>query len=163
MSDSHNQPTPVQELDPDAPGGYRLEESPGYWLHRLYRTMERDFQRRLAPLHLTPQEWAVLKTTGRGDQTPASIAQELEMNSSAVTRFLDRLEQKDLLRRGTHPADRRCTTLELTDSGKRMVCEAAQEAIEINQQILGAFDEAEREQFMSMLQRSLENLRKLEH
>ncbi|MDY7096033.1 MAG: MarR family transcriptional regulator [Acidobacteriota bacterium] len=161
MNDTPNELTPVQELDPEAPGGYRLEESPGYWLHRLYRTMERDFQRRLAPLHLTPQEWAVLKTTGRGDQTPASIAQELEMNSSAVTRFLDRLEQKDLLRRGTHPVDRRRTSLELTDGGKRMVCEAAQEAIEINRQILGAFDETEGKQFMSFLQRSVEHLRKL--
>lgn len=161
MNDSQDEHTPVQELDPNAPGGYRLDESPGYWIHRLYRAMEREFQRRLSPLYLTPQEWAVLKTTGRGDQTPASIAQELEMNSSAVTRFLDRLEKKALLCRGIHPADRRRTTLELTDDGKRLVCEAAREAIDINQQILGAFDENERKQFMSCLQRSVENLRKL--
>lgn len=146
-------------LDPEAPGGYRLEESLGYWVHRLYRTMEREFQRRLAPFSLTPQEWAVLKTCGRAEPTPAKIADKLEMNSSAVTRFLDRLEGKGLVRRLPHPADRRCTTLELTADGKRMVCGAGEQALGLNADVLAALDEDERAAFIARLRRLVEHAR----
>src|SRR5438132_2400430 len=51
------------------------------------------------------------------------VAKAFGVTLPAVTHIVDRLEQKELLVRGDHPADRRIYVLELTRAGKSLVDE----------------------------------------
>ena len=53
-----------------------------------------------------------------GPLPPSRIARHIMVNSSTVTGIIDRLEQKELVRRTRTSPDRRVITIELTDSGR---------------------------------------------
>lgn len=52
------------------------------------------------------------------------LADSLLLSRSAVTRFVDRMETADLVRREQCPSDRRGLELVMTDSGRRMFLKA---------------------------------------
>lgn len=52
---------------------------------------------------------------------PAEIARRLDVSTAAATGIVDRLEARGHVERRPHPADRRRTTLHLTESGRREV------------------------------------------
>lgn len=52
------------------------------------------------------------------------VATELDLEHSTVSRLLGEVEEDGLLVRGTDPADRRRTTVELTDLGRAVVTDA---------------------------------------
>jgi DNA-binding MarR family transcriptional regulator len=56
-----------------------------------------------------------------GEQRITDLATELDVNSSTATRLVDRLVRRKLVRRSTHPDDRRATRLELTTDGRAVV------------------------------------------
>ena len=55
-----------------------------------------------------------------GPLSISQIARHIMVNSSTVTGILDRLEQKDFVKRLRISADRRVITIELTDTGKML-------------------------------------------
>src|SRR5690606_39284534 len=62
----------------------------------------------LAPLGLTAMQWRPIAILARGIvDTPAGLARILEVDTGAITRTLDRLEAKSLLRRVRCTEDRR--------------------------------------------------------
>jgi DNA-binding MarR family transcriptional regulator len=56
-----------------------------------------------------------------GERRITDLATELDVNSSTATRLVDRLVRRKLVRRSTHPDDRRATRLELTTDGRAVV------------------------------------------
>jgi DNA-binding MarR family transcriptional regulator len=52
---------------------------------------------------------------------PAEIARRLDVSTAAATGIVDRLVARGHVERRPHPADRRRTTLHLTESGRREV------------------------------------------
>ena len=98
-----------------------IQKSTGYWVTRLARSMERDFDRRLKPLGITRGAFAVLSGIHHDKrESPAELAAFLGLDGAAVTRYLDRLEELGLIERTTNEADRRSTNLELTAAGRRI-------------------------------------------
>ena len=73
----------------------------------------------LAPYDVTAAQYVILATLwiGRGD-TAAQICKEISYTPGAMTRMLDRLEQKGLLVRKPHEESRRAHKLELTEKGQ---------------------------------------------
>jgi DNA-binding MarR family transcriptional regulator len=68
---------------------------------------------------LTAVQWAPLMIISRGGAaTAANLARELNTDTGAMTRMLDRLEAKGLLCRTRSSSDRRVVELTLTDSGR---------------------------------------------
>jgi DNA-binding MarR family transcriptional regulator len=55
------------------------------------------------------------------DATPKDVATRVEQTTGSVTALLDRLERSGHIVRGPHPGDRRKLTLQLTNSGRRIV------------------------------------------
>ena len=78
----------------------------------------------MQPLELTALQWEplLLLHLQRAD-TVAALARESQVNCSAMTRMLDRLEEKQLLERRRSVTDRRVVHLALTEKGQQ-VCEA---------------------------------------
>ena len=73
----------------------------------------------MAPLDLTAMQWrpVAMLYRGRAD-TPAELARLTGTDTGAMTRTLDRLEAKGLLRRNRSQTDRRVVKLELTELGE---------------------------------------------
>lgn len=95
-----------------------IEDSTGYWVTRLARSMEQDFEKRLQAIGLTRSAYAVLSAIHHDRKsTPAAVTQFLGINGAAITRHLDRLEQGGLIRRQPSTTDRRSVDISLTKTG----------------------------------------------
>lgn len=66
----------------------------------------------------------------------------LMLHQASVTNIVNRLEGQGLVRRVPHPTDGRTTLAELTDDGRQLAAEAT-EAVHRSQFGLGALDESE--------------------
>lgn len=84
----------------------------------VFTSLIRNIDARMQPLELTAMQWEplLLLALGRAD-TVAALARECNVDCGAMTRMLDRLEQKQLLQRQRSGADRRMVNLMLTDKG----------------------------------------------
>ncbi len=60
--------------------------------------------------------WRMAAEQGR-DVTAGQLADRLGVDASTVTSLVDRLERHDVIRRVTHPSDRRAKILQLTPLG----------------------------------------------
>ncbi|WP_051532185.1 MarR family winged helix-turn-helix transcriptional regulator [Brackiella oedipodis] len=84
-------------------------------------SIERKLDQELQPLGLTAAQWKPLALIGRGRvKTATELARRLEIDSGAITRLLDRLEKKGLVRRCTSQTDKRVTNLYLTDKSQQI-------------------------------------------
>ncbi|NJC71295.1 MarR family transcriptional regulator [Planosporangium thailandense] len=57
----------------------------------------------------------------------ATIGARLQVHPTSVTNAVDRLEAAGLVRRASHPTDRRATLVELLDAGRELAVKATQE------------------------------------
>lgn len=124
----------------------------------LVRKMEAELQASGVELRFT--QFLILKRLALvGPMSASELARSVELDGGAMTRQLDQLEGKGLLRRHPHEQDRRALRIELTPAGDAMwrqmtpcndrVLEAAQKAL----------DPTEREQLRDSLERVLHALR----
>jgi len=96
------------------------EDSAGYLIKQVYNSLNRTIDREMAPLELTAMQWRpmAMLALGRAD-TPAELARQAGVDTGAMTRTLDRLEAKGLLRRVRSQEDRRVVKLDLTETGRQ--------------------------------------------
>jgi len=72
----------------------------------------------ISPLELTAMQWRPLALVAHSQaDTPAELARIIGVDTGAMTRTLDRLEAKGLLRRARSVTDRRVVKLEATETG----------------------------------------------
>nr|MBF0685460.1 MarR family transcriptional regulator [Pseudomonas sp.] len=95
------------------------EESMAYFIRQLYQSLQRTIDREMAPLDLTAMQWRPLALIAMNKaDNPVELARRAGMDTGAMTRALDRLEAKGLVRRLRCHHDRRMVRLELTDEGR---------------------------------------------
>ena len=140
------------------PGQYRPEQSVGYLMRRVIGSVLAQADARLAGLDLTYAQWLPLYrlALGSGD-TVATLARDLEMDPGAMTRALDRLEAKALVRRERSTVDRRVVHLQLTVAGRQAAGEVPPVMAEVLNQHLAGFSADEWQQLLGFLQRMLTN------
>jgi DNA-binding MarR family transcriptional regulator len=102
------------------PDNYRPEDSVGYLMRRSLSTLSLEVEHQLEPNGLTNAQWVpLLKLFHMGStSTVAELARECVLDAGGMTRLLDRLEDKGLLRRVRSSEDRRVVHVELTDEGR---------------------------------------------
>lgn len=92
-----------------------LQDHTGYWLNRLRGVVHSRFEAALAEHGVTVAQWSVLITVYREDAvTPLEIARFIDVDAGSLTRLLDRMEDKDLIRRLPVDGDRRSIRIALT-------------------------------------------------
>jgi DNA-binding MarR family transcriptional regulator len=100
---------------------WSAEESIGYLLRTTVSTLMRAAETAMRPHGLTSVQWAPLMIISRGgNPTAASLARDLNTDTGAMTRMLDRLEAKGLLQRTRSSTDRRVVELTLTPQGREL-------------------------------------------
>ncbi|MET0312493.1 MAG: MarR family transcriptional regulator, partial [Burkholderiaceae bacterium] len=105
------------------PENYDPEESIGYLMRRIITLVSGEIDREMEPQGLTNAQWVPLMKLYMGQgSTVAELARNCQVDAGAMTRTLDRLEGKGLVRRVRSQDDRRVVNIEITPAGR----EAAQ-------------------------------------
>ena len=137
---------------------YRVEDSVGYLVNRLARSVGRELDRRMVELGLTDAQWKPLLLLQQGECTTAADLSRISCHDTgAVTRLLDRLESKGLVHRARSAEDRRVVKLELSESGHRVAAEVPRVICDLSNQVLAGFSDAEFAALKSLLRRALDN------
>lgn len=140
------------------PESYRPEESVGYLMRRILNTVATEIEREMAPNGLTNAQWIPLfKLYMASASTVAELARECQLDAGAMTRLLDRLEAKGLLRRVRSSEDRRVVNLELTAEGRVAAQHIPAALCRVQNAHMRGFSHAEWETLKSLLRRILEN------
>jgi len=94
------------------------EDNCGFLIKLVHQSINRMLDHAMSPLELTAMQWRPLALVAHHHaDTPAELARIIGVDTGAMTRTLDRLEAKGLLRRARSLADRRVVKLEVTQAG----------------------------------------------
>lgn len=130
----------------------------GRLLKLVFSSLVRNVDARMQPLELTAMQWEPLLFlwAGRAD-TVVALARECHMDCGAMTRMLDRLEHKDLVKRQRSDTDRRVVKLALTDKGHEAAAAIPPVVRDELARHLQDFSDHETDLLTCMLQRMLDN------
>jgi DNA-binding MarR family transcriptional regulator len=137
---------------------YDPKRSIGGLLGRVKMAMSAAVDAELAPLDITAAQCHVLTRIALGEADSASVlCKGISYDPGAMTRMLDRLERRGLVRRVAHPSDRRASFLELTAEGEAVYPTLRESVMKVLNHFLRGFTPKEARQLEGYLQRMLEN------
>ncbi|HWG67587.1 MAG TPA: MarR family transcriptional regulator [Rhodanobacteraceae bacterium] len=120
--------------------------------------VEQEMTRQGVDLNFT--QFVALKLLGHEEPlTPVELARALHYNPGALTRLLDKLEQRGYLKRVPDPVDRRALRLELTAQGKSLRKRLIGYCDAVAERTFACTTSREREQMHGVLARVLEGIR----
>jgi len=120
--------------------------------------IEQEMTRQGVDLNFT--QFLALKLLGHeGSSTPVELARALHYNPGALTRLLDKLEQRGYLRRLPDPLDRRALRLELTTQGKSLRKRVIGYCDAVAERTFACTTSRERETLHGVLTRVLDDVR----
>jgi DNA-binding MarR family transcriptional regulator len=93
----------------------------------------------------------------RDHLTACEFARILNISNAAVSKIVHRLVELDMVRRDTHPNDRRRVALVIRPAGVDLLQRYEQIAGEKIERILATFSIAEKEQLLAYMQRLVQN------
>ncbi|QEO10828.1 MarR family transcriptional regulator [Protaetiibacter larvae] len=112
-----------------------------------------------APHSLDRGEFDVLASLRRNgapyELTPSRLASVLLVSRGGMTKRIDRLEARGLVRRIARPSDRRSLLITLTDDGRRLIDELVAEHVVNESRLLAVLDPEELAAFDGVLRKLL--------
>ena len=124
----------------------------GALLDHLARRMRLRAESVLAPLRLRPRHLVALTVLrGRDGITQQALSVTLEMDGTNIVVLLNELEAEDLIERRRSPDDRRRHVVVLTDVGAKRLAEAECALAAVDNEVLGALDDTQREALYNLL------------
>ncbi len=144
---------------------YQPKKSVGYLLSRvrveMLSALDRQLSadKRLAPLEISSAQFIVIAMlAGSSEPMSASdLCKGISYDAGAMTRMLDRLETKALIRRNRSSQDRRLTYLELTEEGLGVYPRMREISMAVANHFLRGFTKSEARQLEGLLGRMFEN------
>jgi DNA-binding MarR family transcriptional regulator len=114
---------------------FAITQSIGFMLTKARNIVASDLDAALKDLDVTSQQIGVILSLCRGvASTPFELSKLLAIDTSLMTRMLDKLESRGLLRRNRSNEDRRVVCLELTKPGHAL----AEKIADITPDVLNA-------------------------
>ena len=137
---------------------FEPKRSIGRLLGKVKMAMGDALDRELAPFDITAAQLVVLLALASGEaDSAAGLCRGISYDPGAMTRMIDRLEQKGLIQRTDHPDDRRRVGLELTAEGKTVYPKLKAAAMSVQNRFLRGFTKSDVRQLEILLQRMLAN------
>ena len=137
---------------------YGAEQSVGYLMRRVVNGIAQGVDRRLESVGLTNAQWVPLLKLHLGHAaTVAELARGCQVDAGAMTRMLDRLEAKGLIRRVRSTEDRRVVNIELTADGVQAARRIPAVLCEVQNAHLAGVSRTEWQALKATLQRMIEN------
>jgi DNA-binding MarR family transcriptional regulator len=138
---------------------FAARRSPGWLIRRAAQLVVPRAESVFTNHHLTLSQWISLRLI-REDvvETSAGLARQLGYNSGAVTRLIDQLEERGLLKRERSTDDRRVVNLELTNAGIAAVHEMTPKMNAFMRDTLRDFSAEETEALITLLAKLIDRL-----
>lgn len=106
---------------PYSTDNYRVDDSLGHLIVVAHGLLLRHIDQRMEPFDITSAQWKVLIRVLVGDvRSSAELCRVLGCDTGAMTRMLDRLEEKGFVRRERSHEDRRLVLVTPTESSRVM-------------------------------------------
>lgn len=140
------------------PGAYRPDQSAGYLMRKVLASVLAQADTQLSAHGLTYVQWLPLyKLVMKESNTTACLARDLGIDPGAMTRALDRLEAKGLVRRERSTEDRRVVRLVLTPEGRKVARKVPAVLADVLNGHLRGFSHDEWQQLLQLLSRMVAN------
>ncbi len=128
----------------------------GYWVGALASAFRRGAEQELRPFDIAPAQWAIMELCYRGEaNTPSGLSKVIPIDTAAISRHLDRLKDKGLVRRRRSARDRRSITVTLTDEGRALGPVLALRVKANNEKFLKGITEDEEAAFLDIVSKML--------
>lgn len=115
--------------------------------------------RHVADIGVTAAQFIVMARLAASERkkSASDLCKEMSYDAGAMTRMIDRLESKGLLRRARCPQDRRLVYLEMTEQGRAVYPRLRELSMSIQNRFLRGFSRTDARQLEGFLGRMLEN------
>jgi DNA-binding MarR family transcriptional regulator len=124
-------------------------------INHLARVSRRGSQEALEPLGLRPLHLVALTLLrDHGSATQQALAEALRIDASNLVGLLNDLERQQLLARQRDPDDRRRHIVEISDAGRSSLQRAERKLAAVQDDVLGALNEDERDTLHALLLRA---------
>ena len=131
-------------------------EFAGQLFFRLWRVSHTRFAEALASLGLTTALFALLNVLGAHEgANQQEIGAAMGIDPSTMVSLIDQLEAAGLAQRRTRPTDRRAREVVVTPKGRRVLKQARQLALQVEDDVLRGLNGGERRQLLALLRRAL--------
>ena len=128
-------------------------------ISQLSALIQRELERVFAQHGLAGGDFDVLATLRRSGApyrlTPGELSRSTMVTTGGMTKLLDRLESRGLIRREPDPRDRRGKRIALTDDGRALVDRAVEAHLQNEERLLADLSDAEREELAALLRELL--------
>jgi DNA-binding MarR family transcriptional regulator len=127
-------------------------------VNRVRIEMIDALDRELSKFDISAAQLIVLASVANKEaDSAATLCKSISYDPGAMTRMIDRLEHKGLIRRSPNPDDRRATNLEITTAGRALYPQLLAAKENVQAQLLRGFSEDEVRLLESLLNRMLGN------
>lgn len=132
-----------------------LEDYLSYLLARASHLIAEDFALILKQADFDRSRWRILASLSDYDKVAiGELANRVLMKQPTLTKILDRMEQKNLVRRQHSKEDRRSVKVVITPEGREKVAELLRQAKEHERAVLKEYS-AEEEEILKRVLRTL--------
>lgn len=122
------------------------------------RKIQRYYNSKYAELGITvAQSFVLFSLISDNGQNIKHIAQDVDLDSSAITGLIDRLEKEKLVERRPEPEDRRAFCIFLTSKGEDIAKKAQEIARETNEK-LNSFATRDQQEFLNSYLDSMDKI-----
>lgn len=130
----------------------------GFLVSAVRSSIWNAIERELKPLDISAAQFVVFNSIALGKgRTIGEFCRLLGYDSGAMTRLLDRIERKGLIRRVTNPEDRRSYLIELTAESRTIFPQARRRVEAVFHRLLAGFSDAQAKALKRSLERVLAN------
>ena len=138
---------------------YHSSRSIGYLMRRSVKLITARVEAMFVKEDVSFVQWVILMNLRDGlRMTAAELCQYLCHDSGALTRVIDQMEERGLIRRKRSTKDRRMVTLELTKDGRKVTDSFLPRVIELYNGLLADFTKEEADQLTNLLTRLVTKL-----
>jgi len=140
---------------------FKFEQVLGFYINRVSYLMTEEIEKRFseAGLNIVAQEFAILmRLFQEGDVPQATIIKLMMRDKTTITRRIDGLVKKDLVRRVINPEDRRRFNIQLSEDGKAILEKALPMATGFQQELVVDVSPEDREVTVKVLKQLAQTL-----
>ena len=147
----------IESYQPRKGVGHLLSRVRAEMLAALDKAFEADAE--LAAMEISSAQFIVIAALAMAEsaKSASDLCRHLSYDAGAMTRMIDRLESKGLIRRNRRPDDRRVVFVELTEAGSRAYPRMHVVSMAVANRFLRGFSHAEARELEGFLGRMLEN------
>ena len=136
---------------------YDPKRSVGGLLGRVKMKLFEALESELEPLGITAAQYVIILNLANGVNSASGLCRSVSYDPGAMTRMLDRLEKKGLVRRVPCAEDRRVMRLALTEAGAAVYPKLTECAARVLNERLRGFTAGEVRRLEELLERMIAN------